>query len=453
MSQRHLPRLVLAPIALATAAVIGFGPGASAASADEATCGQPAVPAVYDTVEHPAVITVVPAVTHPEWRWQRSVATTESAFAALVQPARGTWTWSRTVDVLEREFVWTVIDRAHVPAVPEAGHVETRVVTPAVVRTLWEYVQQKTGNTRWEAEGWNAGDNGKGWEWTGATDDVVVTPAVTAQVWVVDRPAVPEVTELSHQETAWVADGATPPAGSSATGATRLTAGSPESVELPDGETPAGAGWSRGAWTETAAAVTDLVWVPQGATAPDGYDATGATRAGAPVHEETGATSATAPDGDGWEQVPGSETTVVDAEAHDRVDAEAWTEQVLVSPEVPATDDCPEEPTDGGDGGDGDGGESDGGDDGEVGGEVGGEDDDAEEPTGDDLLDGDVVVDQTEGEVGGIATTATTATGGSADVLPATGNGTQPWLLGLGAASVVAGAALVRGRREPVRAD
>lgn len=431
MRQRHLPRLVLAPVALATAAVIGFGPAASATSADAVDCGQPAVPAVYGTVEHPAVVTSVPALTHQEWRWQRSVATTETAFGKVVAPARGTWTWNRTVDVLEREFVWTVVDRAHVPAVPETGHHETRVVVPAVVRTLWEYVQQKTGNTRWEAEGWNAGDNGKGWEWTGATDEVVVTPAVTEQVWVVDSPAVAEVTEQSHQETAWVADGAAPPAGSIATGGTRVAGSTPESVDLPDGESPAGAGWTRGAWTETAAAVTDLVWVPQGATAPAGYDATGATRAGAPVDEETGATSAAAPAGDGWEQVAGSETTVVDAAAYDRVDAAAWTEQVLVSPEVPATDDCPEEPTDDGDDDDGD----------DVDGEVGGEDDG--------LLDGDVVVDQTEGEVGGITTAAT---GGSADVLPATGSGTEPWLLGLGAASLVAGAALVRGRRDPVRA-
>lgn len=428
MSQRHLPRLVLVPIALATAAVVGFGPGASAA---EAACGQPAVPAVYDTVQHPAVVTSVPAVTHQEWRWQRSVATTETEHSRVVVPARGTWTWSRAVDRVEREFVRTVVDRAHVPAVPEAGHLEAREVAPAVVRTLWEYVQHKTGNTRWEAEGWNAGDNGKGWEWTGATDEVVVTPAVTEQVWVVDSPAVPEVTELSHQESVWVADGEAPPAGSTATGATRVAGSTPESVELPDGESPAGSGWTRGAWTQTAAAVTDVVWVPQGASAPDGYDATGATRAGAPVLEETGATSAAAPAGDGWEQVAGSGTTVVDAAAYERVDAEAWTEQVLVSPEVPATDDCPEEPVE--DDGDGD---------------VGGEDDGVEEPSDEDLLDGDVVVDQTEGEVGGVATTAT---GGAADVLPATGNGTEPWLLGLGAAGLVAGAALVRGSREPVR--
>lgn len=431
MRQRPLPRLILVPIALAAAAVVGFGPSASAA---ETACGQPAVPAVYDTVQHPAVVTSVPAVTHQEWRWQRSVATTETEHSRVVTPARGTWTWSRPADVLEREFVRTVVDRAHVPAVPEVGHFDTRVVVPAVVQTLWEFLQQKTGNTRWEAEGWNAGDNGKGWEWTGATDEVVVTPAVTEQVWVVDSPAVPEAAELTHQETAWVTDGAAPPAGSSATGATRVAGSTLETVELPDGEAPAGAGWTRGAWTQTAAAVTEQVWVPEGATAPDGYDATGATRPGAPVLDQTSGTSAAAPASAGWEQVVGSAITVVDAAAYERVDAEAWTEQVLVSPEVPATDDCPEEP-----------GPTD---DGEGDGEDGGEDGGVEEPAGEDLLDGDVVVDQTEGEVGGIATAAT---GSGADVLPATGNGTEPWLLGLGAAGLVAGAALVRGRREPVR--
>lgn len=436
MRQRHLPRLVLAPVALATAAVIGFGPAASA----EAACGQPAVPAVHTTVEHPAVVTTVPALTHLEWRWERSVATTETEHARVVAPAQGVWTWTRTVDVLEREFVRTVVDRAFVPAVPETGHLDTRVVTPAVVETLFEFVQKATGKTRWEVEGWNAGAGGAGWSPTGTTDEVVVTPAVTEQVWVVDQAAVPEVPELTHQETTWVADGADAPAGASATGATRVAASVPESVELPDGATPPGSGWTRGAWTQTAAPVIDLVWVPEGATAPDGYDATGATRPGAPVHEESAGSSPAAPAGDGWAPVAGSETTVVDAAAYDRVDAPAWTEQVLVSPEVPATDDCPADPTGDG-GGDGDGGE--------VGGEVGGEDDGSDQPTDDGLLDGDVVVDQTEGEVGGLVSTAS---GPVADALPATGNGTEPWMLGLGVASVLAGLGLVRGRPRAVSA-
>ncbi|NHA01159.1 hypothetical protein G5V59_18375 [Nocardioides sp. W3-2-3] len=165
--RRHLPRLVITPAALATAAVVGLGPSAHAA--DPATCGQPAVPAVYVAVEHPAVVTTVPAVTHQEWAWQRTVATSEAEHSRVVTPATGYWTWSRSVEVMEREFARTVVDRAAVPA---------------VVETMWQYVQQQTGNLRWERAGWNAGDNGKGWSPTGLTRDDVVTPAVTgSRTW------------------------------------------------------------------------------------------------------------------------------------------------------------------------------------------------------------------------------------------------------------------------------
>ena len=47
MNPRHLPRFVIAPVALAAAAVVGFGPSAGAV---EAACGQPGTPAVYETV-------------------------------------------------------------------------------------------------------------------------------------------------------------------------------------------------------------------------------------------------------------------------------------------------------------------------------------------------------------------------------------------------------------------
>lgn len=414
--RRHLPRLVIAPVALATAAVVGLGPSAHAA--DPATCGQPAVPAVYAAVEHPAVVTTVPAVTHQEWAWQRTVATSEAEHSRVVTPATGHWTWSRSVDVLEREFARTVIDRAAVPA---------------VVVVMWQYVQQQNGNLRWERPGWNAGDNGKGWSPTGLTRDDVVTPAVT---------------ELSHVERTWVQDGDNPPAGATATGDSRVAGSLLEDVDLPDGETPAGAGWTRGAFTPTSAAVTDEIWLPVGEAAPAGYVATGATRAGAPAVEQPAGTSAAAPAGAGWSPVPGSEVTVVDSAAHDRVDVPAWTEQVLVTPEVPATEACDEEepelpveepvvlpedpdtdpvvdPVDGG---------VDGGVDGEVDGEVGGE---------------DAVVDvvlSDEGEVAGLSETRPAAAP-AADVLPATGAAVDPWLAGLGAACVVAGIGLVRGRR------
>lgn len=406
--RRHLPRLLIAPVALAAAAVVGLG--ASAHAADPATCGQPAIPAVYDVVVHPALITAVPAVTHQEWAWQRTLATTEAEHSRVVTPATGRWAWSRSVDVLKRQFTRTVVERAAVPA---------------VVVTMWQYVQQQNGNLRWERAGWNAGDNGRGWSPTGLTRVDEVSPAVS---------------ELSHHETTWVQDGDAPPAGATATGDTRVAGSILEDVELPDGETPAGAGWARGAFTPTSAAVTEQIWLPEGDAAPAGYVATGATRPGAPVVERPAGTAALAPAGAGWTQVPGSEVTVVDAAAHDRVDVPAWTEQVLVSPAVPATEPCDEEepglpveepvvlpedpdtepvvdPVDE-----------------EVGGEVGGEEDAVV----------DVVLTD-EGEVAGLSETRPAAAPAAA--LPATGAAADLWLVGLGAASVAAGTGLVRGRR------
>ncbi|WP_157537098.1 LPXTG cell wall anchor domain-containing protein [Nocardioides sp. Root190] len=357
MNSPILPRLVLAPVALAAAAVIGFGPMGSAQAAE---CGQPAVPAVFESVEHPAVLTTVPAVTHLEWTWRRDVASVET------------------------EHARTVIDRAHVPAVAEQGHHETRVVTPAVLTTEWEYVQHQTGRTRWEAPGWNAGENGKGWSPTGVTREVEKSAAVTEQVWVIDSPAVAEVTELSHQE---------------------------------------------------------LVWVAAGAVAPAGYDATGATRPGAPVEELSPGTSAEAPAGVGWTQVAGSGVSVVDEEAHERVEQEAWVEDVLVTPEVPATEACAS-PVDGEDT---DGEDTDGED-------TDGEDTDGEDTDGEDgLIVDDIDDPSVEGEVAGIANNSgVVPTAAVGEVLPATGNGVEPWLLALGAVSLLAGAGLVRRSSAPL---
>lgn len=360
MNPRLLPRLALVPASLAAAAVLGLGSPASAAEGtaaiDAVACGTPGTPAVLGTVTHPAVVTSVPAVTHLEWQWRRDLPSTEV------------------------EHVRTVIDRAHVPGIPEKGHHETRVVTPAVVQTLWEYVQHQTGRTRWEPEGWNAGENGKGWSPTGATQQVETSPAVTEQVWVVDHPAVPEVPELSHQET---------------------------------------------------------LWAPEGDSVPTGYVATGATRPGKPGSEQTSTTSASAPAGDGWEQVAGSEVTVVDVPAHEREDHPAWVEDIVLVPEVPAGEPCPEDDDTGGEGTDGE--ETDGSgapDDGVVDGE------DDVDPT-DGLITEDIDDPSVEGEVAGVAQLPADAQA-AADVLPATGSGAEPWLLALGAISLLAGAGLVR---------
>lgn len=345
MHSRHLTLGTLALVA-----VIGAGsgllPAASATSgsplipADQRGCGQPEIPAQWGSVEHPAVVHTVPAVTATAWRWQRTTATTEREFARETVAAVVLVHWTRSTDLVEREYSWTVVDRAAQPGTPEEGHTETRVVRPAVTRTEWEYVQQQNGTTRWEPEGWNAGDNGKGWTPTGRTRDVEVTPAVTEDVWVVDRAAVPAEPEQSHVETAWVADGTAPPAGSTSTGRTRIASSSTEEQDLPVGERPAGAGWVEGATSEISAAEEERVWLPDG-TAPDpGFTATGATRPGPSVVETTPTATVLPPAGGGWTELPGSAVEVVVTAAHDVVDRPAWVEDFIAVPAQPATPAC-----------------------------------------------------------------------------------------------------------------
>lgn len=96
----------------------------------------------------------------------------------------------------------TLTNYEYVPGKP--AEFKTVVVTPAVPEvvgvpavygpTLFEYAHADNGNgnsnkTRWEVEGWNAGDNGKGWVPTGNTQPgALITPEVVAVA------AVPEVT-------------------------------------------------------------------------------------------------------------------------------------------------------------------------------------------------------------------------------------------------------------------
>lgn len=411
---------LLAPLSLAAAAVIGFAPSAAHA-AEEAACGQPAVPAVYSTVDHPAVVTTVPEVTHVEWLWQRAVPTTEFEYSRTVSPAQGTWSWSRQVDVIERAWFRVVIDQAFVPGVPEVGHEETRVITAAVTRNETEYRQQKTGRLTWEVEGWNAGEGGKGWEPTGNTRTVEVTPAVTETVWVVDRAAVPEVPEVSHKEVTWVVDGADGPAGAIATDDTRVASTSTETAELAEGDTPAGAGWVKGSFTQTAAATTEEIWA--GATAPDGFTATGNERPGTPGSQTSAATSAAAPAGEGWSKVDGSAVTVLDAAAQVVEEAAGWTEIILVTPEVPATAPCAVDE-----------------DDADVDGDI---EEDIEEVVdpGEDADHVEGISADAPGEVLGASEESPDA------VLPATGAQVEPWLLALGAGSVLAGAGVLFGGR------
>jgi hypothetical protein len=429
MDIRHL---TLAPLALV--AVVGIAPSASAAPAPtpapvipapERPCGQPAVDPVYGTIQHPAVTETVPAVTREEWRWTRTVDVVERAYSRVVTAASGTVRWTRAVDVLERAFATTVIDRAYQAGTPEVGHHETRVVTPAVTQTLWEYRQQTSGKTRWEVEGWNAGDNGKGWSWTGRTEVREVTPAVTTQVWVVDHAAVPEVTERSHVETTWVLDGALPPAGATATGATRVASTSTDTRDLAPGVVPDGAGWVEGAYTETTPAVVDTIWVRDGDPVAAGYDPTGATRPGTPDVETTSDTSALPPAGDGWTPIADSRVVVEVVAARVVEISPAWVEDFIQVPGLPATPACAESEGSGGD------------------------DDPGTDPGTDPVVpaeggdDGDVVGEVEVGPAGDVAPAVATPAPADA-VLPATGGPVDPWLLAVGFGSVVAGAVTLR---------
>lgn len=328
----------IATLAVASAVTLA-APAAQAAEPDR-PCGQPAVPPTYVTVFHDPVLRQVPAVTHDEWRWQRDVTTYEDEYSRVVSPAHSESDWTRDLPGTT-EYLWshTVIDQPAVPGTPEQGHHETVVVTPAVTVTLFEYVQQQTGRTRWEQDGWNGehadDDDGKGWFKTGNTREDVVIPAVTEERYVVDHPAVPAIDEVSHTDSDWAAT--SPGADWDGPLDTRTVGGSTESATTSGDDQPAGTGWVKVA-TRTFPAVLDTIWAT---TPPDGYDATGNSRLHDVTTEETDATSAAAPDGDGWTQVADSRVVVVDEPATTEVVGDGWSEQVLGSPAQSATAPCP----------------------------------------------------------------------------------------------------------------
>ncbi|MDQ6526968.1 hypothetical protein RB608_25350 [Nocardioides sp. LHD-245] len=350
MHSRHLTLGSLALVAvlgtgsglLTPAAAAAAVPAAPSPLGDTRECGRPEIPAQWGSVEHPAVLRTVDAITRPAWRWQRPVGTIEREYARESVAAVVLVHWTRTVVAVEREHAWTVVDRPARPGSSEEGHVETRVVAPAVVEEQWEYVQQQTGRTRWEHEGWNAGGDGEGWSPTGRTRSVETTPAVTEDVWVVDRAAVPAEPEVSHVETAWFADGTTPHAGALPTGHTRDVPSGVEETDLPVGEQPTGVGWVEGATAEISAAEEERIWLPDGAEPEPGLVATGATRAGASRLESTDATSVAPPAGDGWTELPGSAVDVVVVAAGEVVVEPGWVEDFVLVPGEPATPPCAE---------------------------------------------------------------------------------------------------------------
>lgn len=230
MNKKRAGAHVSIALAVSMTPIILAGPANAAAS-----CGTPAVAAVFETVSHPgqpAVLeeshtelgttrseTVGPwegtgnegqltgettfheAVTVVERYWSHTTpgtpATTEDSGWVLSAPTGQGW-------VLDEQR--TVIDVPAVPAVPptpEVGHFETVIVTPAVTVTEYGFVHTN-GRTRWETDpSWNADTNptSNGWTSTGTTRETVTTPAVTEQRWVVDQAATPgadEVPAVTH---------------------------------------------------------------------------------------------------------------------------------------------------------------------------------------------------------------------------------------------------------------
>jgi hypothetical protein len=410
----------LASAAVASAVTL-TAPTAYAADGADRPCGQPVVPAVFVTVITEPVLRLVPAITHDEWRWQRDVTTFEQEFSRLVSPAGTETDWVRSGTV---EHLWAhkVVDQVAVDAVagtPEKGHVDTVVVTAAVTATLFEYVQQQTGHTRWERADWNTqngnADTGKGWTRTGASREDVVTEAVTEEVWVVDQAAVPGTPaspEISHLEYSWAE---TSP-GSGWTGPVdSRTVGGGETTTTTGDDVPSGLGWAKAA-TREVPAVVDTVWADG---APDGYAATGASRVKHVTTEQTGDPSATAPEGDGWSQVAESRVVVVDVPETTELVSRGSVVQAEVSPEIPGTPACPEA--------------SPG-----LGGSV-------VSPADADAQTGHHAVKPAKNHAGGQAQGAAAA---ASTVLPAAGSPVSPLLVTAGLSALLAGGVLVRiGRR------
>jgi hypothetical protein len=447
-----------APGSLALAAVMALGWSPAQAAPSEAAppetayslpgCGQPAVDAVYDTAVHDAVYATVPAVTGVESLWTRQVPVSEWSYSREVSPGYSILSWTRTTTLMETEYARTVVDEPFVPAVPgtpEIGHTENRVVREAVLEH--EFVHQKSGDTRWEGAGWNAGDGGKGWSPTGETREVV--PAVTEEVWVVDQPATPgspEVPEVSHVEKTWLPSGATPAEGWLATGEPRAAGTDVETATLPESEIPDGDGWVLGGVVDVVAPVIDVVWVPEGEPGPAGYASTGASRPAGTRTETTDVRSAAAPEGDGWSPVPDSDVVIVLVPEQTVLVTEAWTEQVLVSPAVPATPPCDPPDVDPPDVDPPDGETpdtetTDGG--------IGGPDTSGSDTSGSDTSGSDTSGSDTSGgAVSGNQVEANSGQEVAGAVLPEAGAPATAWLAGLGLGSVLVGGALVVRRRD-----
>lgn len=115
---------------------------------------------------------------------------------------------------------------------------------------------------------------------------------------------------------------------------------SKESILLPKGVLPKGKGWEltgESFWVKDPGAKVWSVTPPTGSN----WEPTGRTRVISRDTETTTETSALPPAGEGWVKVPGSEIVVVDVPEDVVTNEEPWTEEVVVSPALPAGEPCP----------------------------------------------------------------------------------------------------------------
>lgn len=192
-----------------------------------------------------------------------------------------------------------------------------------------------------------------------ATDDVACgTPGVPAVYQAVTQPAgeqtIPAVTHLEwlwtrqvavhERQYTLVAAGFTAYEWGRQSGVIEGPDGeltsSKEAILLPKGAVPAGEGWELTGETFWINSHGLTVW---SLTAPVGtkWEATGKKRVAFRETETTTEHAAVPPAGSGWVKVPGSEVVVIDVAEQVVTHEQPWTEEVLVSPAVPAGEPCP----------------------------------------------------------------------------------------------------------------
>lgn len=97
MTRRTSPLGAIAASALAAVlTALTIGPASAAPAADPCGPGSGS-PARYAVVVHDPVVIDVPAVTHSEWSWERTIRRTEQEYILVTSPEHEEITWTRSV--------------------------------------------------------------------------------------------------------------------------------------------------------------------------------------------------------------------------------------------------------------------------------------------------------------------------------------------------------------------